>query len=144
MSAIPKDSFVQNRVEHPCRRIEGTYQRGDIPLYPFRQVTIAFLCPLQYLVIVLLVAIDSGGYIVKPEFTLFAAGEHHVGQNPCQPPVSILKGVDGDKPKMGNGRANQIGVLCLAVKPVDESVHLSFYSVGLGSHIVHPFAPEIP
>ena len=97
---------------------------------------------LEDVVVLLLVLVDLRRDIVESEFALLAARQQHIGEDARHASVAILEGMNADKPKMGNRRANNAAQGSFAVKPGQELRHLRLDAVGRGGDVVHLLASE--
>ena len=60
----------------------------------------------------------------------FGSGERHIGYSARNSPVSVIKGMDGDKPQMRQPGFQNRGRILYAIEPLQECSHLSVQSLG--------------
>src|SRR5262249_23245333 len=129
---FPEARLLENGCKDDFGAIESTIETIEEPFQPERNVEISFLCGLQDVVVRCLLLLDLRRHAVEALRAFLRPRKSHIGKRTGNASVSLLKGWNDNKPRLGMGYLDT-GTIALALNQLVKAFISLSIAAALGA-----------
>ena len=135
--AIPEPCLAQDRIDCGLGLVDGTMQGVKEPEQPFGDVHRSLLRAFENLVIGLPLALNLARQAIETLRAAIGPRQQQIADGTCDTSVSVVEGVQGDKPEMSHSCLDQRRLFRCVVDPLEEPAHFSLQTSGWRGFEMH-------